>query len=388
MAGGWNAITSRVSLSGSLRAGMAAAIIFGVLANLIFAIVLFPRWSVGLNDYMAHYASGKLAFSGQLYSSESHFAAQRAATGGGYGEAWLFVRLPYFAGFLWPFSQLPYAWAWGVFTTASIAAMVGFVRWWPVEDKRFLGTVTLISLPVFHGVLNGQDVAFLMLWLAVGAALSRSGRGFAAGLVWSLLAAKPHLFLFLPIALIAKRRWPEMRGAVAGGAILLALSFVVGGAGWIPEFRAAVAKPAIHVWSQMPNLELFNSGRGAIWFYVAGAPVACWVLFKLRTRISTIGMVAASNAAGILLAPHVFLDDCALLVPLGVTLLLECQEEWRRWLGVLVLSPIYFLLPFEPPLAYSVPLMIVAALLGLLGNNGWRSADNGHLAARVETSQV
>lgn len=367
---------------------MAAAILFGVLANLIFAVVLFPRWSVGLNDYMAHYASGKLAFSGHLYSAESHFAAQREATGGGYGEAWLFVRLPYFAAFLWPFAQLPYPWAWGAFSIASIAALVGFVRWWPVEDKRLLGMLTLVSLPVFHGLLNGQDVAFLMLWLAAGAALSQGGRGFAAGLVWSLLAAKPHLFLFLPVALIVKRRWPEMKGAITGGAILAALSFTVGGPGWIAEFRAAVAKPAIHVWSQMPNLELFNSGSGAIWFYAVGAPLVCWMMWRARARLSTMGMVAASNAAGILLASHVFLDDCALLLPLGMTLLVECKQAWQRWLGVLILSPIYFLLPFEPPVAYVVPLAILAALFGLLRNDGGGIVADGDFAASIKAGQV
>lgn len=337
---------------------------------------------------MAHYALGKLAFSGQLYDLESYFAVQREATGGSYGEPWLFVRLPYFAAFLWPFAQLPYGWAWGVFSIASVAALVGFVRWWPVEDKRFLGLVTLISLPNFHGLLNGQDVAFLMLWLALGASLSQGGRGFAAGLVWSLLAAKPHLFMFLPVALIAKGRWSEIRGALAGGAILVGLSFAAGGPGWIPEFRRTLANPVIQAWSQMPNLELFNSGGGAIWFYAAGAPLACWLLWHIRASVSTIGMVAAANAAGILLAPHVYLDDCALLLPLGFVLLWECEKQWQQWLGVLVLSPIYFLLPFEPPLAYLVPLAIVAALLGLLGNNCGGGGIRDDFAASIEADQV
>jgi len=46
--------------------------------------------------------------------------------------------------------------------------------------------------------------------------LSNRGRDVPAGLLLALCTAKPHLFLLLPVALVARRRWRLLASASAG----------------------------------------------------------------------------------------------------------------------------------------------------------------------------
>jgi hypothetical protein len=75
---------------------------------------------------------------------------------------------------------------------------------------------------------NAQDVTFLLLWAALAVVLVRGGADFAAGLVLALCAQKFHLLVFLPVLIVAARRWRLGAGLVAGSAVLLALSFAAG----------------------------------------------------------------------------------------------------------------------------------------------------------------
>ncbi len=61
-----------------------------------------------------------------------------------------------------------------------------------------------LSLPALAGLLQGQDVAFLLLLAALAIRLEGGGQDFAAGLVLSLCSIKFHPFLLLPVLLLAQ----------------------------------------------------------------------------------------------------------------------------------------------------------------------------------------
>lgn len=332
-------------------------IIAGVLVNTIFLISLRERWMIGLNDYMGFYSSGKLAFTGKLYDFEEHWRIQRAATAN-YGTAWIFVRFPYYAILLWPFAQLPYLWAWAAFTLASLGSVWTFLTLWPGLNRREALALALACLPLCHSFLNGQDVAFLLLWLTLGIYLLTKEMPFSAGLMLSLVAAKPHLFLFLPLVLAYRRQWRVLAGLATGAAGLFVLSILVAGPEWIQSFVKAISTPVLHDWHQMPNLELYTGPQvPAKYFYALGIPIFSALLYLARNQPLPL-LIALSIVPAILLAPHVYLADCALLLPLGLMLLNQ-----KPLAAYILLSPMYIALPYNPPAAYIVPVLILIAWL-------------------------
>ena len=60
--------------------------------------------------------------------------------------------------------------------------------------------------------MNAQDLPLLLVWLAGAMALDKRGRPFAAGMLLSLCSTKVHLFLPLPVALVAAGRRSVLGG--------------------------------------------------------------------------------------------------------------------------------------------------------------------------------
>jgi hypothetical protein len=110
-----------------------------------------------------------------------------------------------------------------------------------VEDLRRRPCVLGAAGERRHLIRAGH--LFLLLWIAIAAALFERGRRFAAGMVLALCSAKPHLFLLLPLLLLGRRMWSTIWGLLAGGALLAAVSFAAAGPHWPREFLSG-ARPA------------------------------------------------------------------------------------------------------------------------------------------------
>ena len=95
-----------------------------------------------------------------------------------------------------------------------------------------------MSIPAISHMVNGQDVTSLLLFCTPSLLLSRRQRDSAAGLVFALCAIKFHLFVFVPLAIFAHRRWRLFAGA-AVGEVALFLTGLAGGA-W-PVFLSLIA---------------------------------------------------------------------------------------------------------------------------------------------------
>src|SRR5690348_15108368 len=94
----------------------------------------FVQWRLGdrtttcSSDFLNFYTGAKLAFSGQIYLGLAEARVQHEALGcSGYAQ---FVRLPYFAGVLWPLAQLPFREALVIWRWLALAAVVGFIGLW------------------------------------------------------------------------------------------------------------------------------------------------------------------------------------------------------------------------------------------------------------------
>ncbi|MDE2579328.1 MAG: DUF2029 domain-containing protein [Hyphomicrobiales bacterium] len=170
-------------------------------------------------DFSEVWIAGREVLAGvpqQPYDLAQHVAAQRA-TFGPNTQIFGWHYPPYFLAPAAALARLPYVPALVVWQLATLAfylaALFAILRDAPVSR----GAVALGSLAfpaVFVNLAHGQNgfvtaalLGFGFLWLYRRPAL--------AGVMFGLLAYKPHFALVLPFALIALRRWTTIASAAA-----------------------------------------------------------------------------------------------------------------------------------------------------------------------------
>jgi hypothetical protein len=285
---------------------------------------------------------------------------------------------PTFLLFLLPLAGLGFAAAWLVFSAGGIAALaLAGRRVLPVPG--LLGWAALLGAPVIGVTLvQGQNGAWVAAALIGGLWARERGRGWLAALLFACLAAKPHLALLLPLALVAARDW-RLIGQTAlmvGG--LIGLSVAVLGVApwqlfWAHRDTVQVVMADRDVLAQMPTAFAASLIAGlplqgallAQGFSALLAGVVVWRVWADRGAAPDLKLAVLLMAA-LLLPPYGFRYD--LVLQLGAVLLLAriaCRESWL--LGEkLVVAALWAGPALFPPLAYATP-MQAGFLLQLLG---------------------
>lgn len=313
----------------------------GIGASFLALLPAAPYTLRGQTDFMDLYAGGKLAFTGSLYNYNRVQSAEMDAEGMR-SPTRLYMRLPSFALFYRPFTWLPYKWASALWETFCIAGAVAFAWLWPT-GKRWRIVAVCWSLPLAMATAEGQDLWVALVAMAVAARLMRC-RPFAAGLIASLCLIKFHLFLLVPIWIVVRRLWRFGGGVVAGGALCALLSFVAGGFRWPLDYLTLIRTPGNNPYTEiMPNLHSLFSGlpRAGQTEILGAALVAILVIAASRSRRAAPGL-AAALVGGLLVAPHVYMADCALMIP-ALLLCSPGRYSWALHLRNLALSPIPWL---------------------------------------------
>src|ERR1017187_8673013 len=278
----------------TMRIGQIAAGLAGIALLVFFWGPSLGKIAAGHNDFLAFYAGGRLVGSGQLYDP-ARIGQVELDTGGATGRTLRYIRPPFHAMMFRPLAVLPFGFAYRIYLLLLLAAMAGFVLLWPGPDRAALALACCWSLPVSAAFANGQDDAFLLLWLAL-AARGHRRHPLWAGLVLALCAAKFQLFLLVPLWLLAQRRWRMLAGLAAGGGVLALISFLAEGWGWPQRFLAALRSPRIAPgeWI-MPNLHGLWLGRAGhpVVEVILALTVAAAVLVEARRSEFTPGLCAA-----------------------------------------------------------------------------------------------
>jgi hypothetical protein len=320
----------------------------------------------GANDFLPLYNGTQLLGTPHLYSAEHNYALIHEHAGG-FNLSLRYTRPPYYAALLWPLGQLPYLYAYLLWTLIGFCALAAFALLWRIPSPADALVLTCFSLPAFQSLMNGQDTPLLLLWIALAVLFERKGRLFAAGFVLALCASKFHLFTLLPLVFVGQRRWPMLKGFAAGAACLVALSFAVAGPNWPLEYYHTLTDNRVHPdVFRMPNLHGLLSGLPAAGLLqvVAGAAVvvATW---RVVQHSSFLYGLATALIGSLLLSYHSYLSDCALLLPAATVVYAETRIPWLRLLGALLLTPfLYFLLIAERPATYFAQLVIAAFFAG------------------------
>jgi alpha-1,2-mannosyltransferase len=330
----------------------------GLAFNLLLALANSRTWDVDFNQY---YAAGKLVGSGRLYDWDSirPLELERNA------KAVPFGRIPAFALAFKPLSALPYPVARLLWLSAGMAALAGFVCLWPFSSRAWVWVVLCWSAPAAMCLAYGQDSVLFLFFVALGLRLLLGGHDFCAGLAFSVCAAKPHLALLIPVFLAARLKWRSLLGGVAGGAIILALSFAAEGKDWphrlltlaqTPEFDPAAGR--------MPNLRglLSFTGGGLAAEAALGLAVVAAVWFLSRKQpLWAVG--ALVPAGGLLLSHHAYFYDALLLLPVLLLPYRVPAPEWMRRWALVLFTPLPYLL-----------LLTNAGVLGHLAISGYTLA--------------
>ena len=261
-------------------------------------------------------------------------------------------------------------------------------RFWPALCVLF----TIFS-PVIRSISTGQKGTLCLLILVGSFCCLQSGRRLSAGLVFGLIAFKPHLGLVIGGVMLVRKQWQFVCGAlltVSGYvAICLAMGtdvcaeyirFCLGAGNYVNLLEGQMHKS--HCLYGFLVLAFGGTSNWIKLAWFASAALVGWLLFRLHRqnhcskplledgpRLAT--EFAALVLATVLLAPHLFTYDLTMLL-LPMALVLRSLEQGyfqhdSRRLVVCLLVGIYVTAGFSLNWALATGLQLSTLLmLGLL----------------------
>jgi hypothetical protein len=203
--------------------------LLGMLAGLIWVNYSFSKNNPGGNDFLVHYIGTRSFLLDRLspYSDEVAARIQTAA----YGhtaqgqEHQLRVAYPIYSIILFaPFALIKdYALSRALWMTVLECSLVGMTfvsfrlfKWQPTLWMQ--AVLLLFSMTWYHalrGVINGNAVILIALWIAIILLLLQQEKDKWAGIILAFTTIKPHLVvLFVPFLLIwsmYQKRWNLIR---------------------------------------------------------------------------------------------------------------------------------------------------------------------------------
>jgi hypothetical protein len=301
------------------------------------------RFLAGTNDFAQLYAGARLAGTPELYTKAGALRIHREAFAAEL-ESVYYSRPPFYALLLRPLASLPYRAAFALFVGLNLLAILWFFHAFG-RGRPEVPVFGALYPPTVVSLLTGQDVGLVLALAAAGYLLLDRGRGFAAGLVWSLCSVKAHLFLLLPLVLACSRQWRALAGGAAGGALLAGLSFAAQGPGWVGEYLAMLSDPEIHPGlDHMPNLQAVRlaaapqAGDGFLW---AGGILVAALAARIALRSSTWQAAFPYALAGSLaISYHAYMQDCLPLLLAFAVALEHVRHKRLRILWALALAPL------------------------------------------------
>jgi hypothetical protein len=257
----------------------------------------------------------------------------------------VYTRPPFYTAILKPLSLLPYHTAYALFTFATLSSFVWFV-WRFSKDCPELPFFAALNLPALSALVDGQDTPLLVAFTGGTLLLIRRGRDLGAGLLLSLCAIKFHLFLFIPLLLMVKRRWRILGGAALGTASLTLLALPIAGPGslkaYLGTLRSNVANPYAAI---MPNLHgLLTVLQAGPWIEAVLSILVIGAFLGIALRTDNFELLFGTAIAfGLQVSFHSELMDDVLLLPAFVAVVGQSSSPSLRTAMALILTPIpYF----------------------------------------------
>ncbi len=338
--------------------------VFLALYLLLTAVwVLLSRHGVDItgkplgHDFIAFWTASELALAGHplaAYDPETLVAAQQALLPGiRTAHPWQYP--PTFLLAVLPLALLPYFASYLLFVASTL--FVYAAVWRRIAPPQ-AGLILLLAFPgVYQNALHGQN-GFLTAALIGGALLSLPSRPMLAGVLFGLLAIKPHLGLLVPLALVCGRQWRALASAALTVPVFVGLSLLVLGsetmtaflerlpivAQWVAENRLPLNKmPTFFAFARLLGapVSYAYAGHFAVALPVAAVVALIWYRHDPRDQALP---AAALTAGSLLISPYLFDYDLVwLALPLAWFAACAMRDGWRRgeraWLLAIWLLP-------------------------------------------------
>jgi hypothetical protein len=383
--------------SGTLRKARTLALVLGpfgwIVFYLIFRVTPGQDWMVF--DTAVHaWRNGDLG----LLLDGSRFTSVLNQTHASWLGAplvfhpWLYP--PYTLLLALPFAFLPWMASYIGFQAISLAGLIWSLTPWcrPARVARFIiGGVLLCPSTAF--TLGAGQNSFLTASLVLGGFNLMERRSIAAGCLFGLLAFKPQLAIMVPIALVAARAYRVLAAAIAAGAAVVLLSFVVPGPGlwlgWLhlflsgdPGFKEWVNQGRLHGQSVFTCLRVVDvpANIANLGQYIAVIVSAACVWHAFRRRIPDPEKLATLLCAMILAAAHLGNYDAILL---GIAATIILAQGFRRsfrpyeallamlvWASTALNPPFLFYISVVTPLIVFAFMLILCREGSVGGNDG------------------
>ena len=325
------------------------------------------------SDFAEVYAAGTFVAEGRPqapYDLLTHIARQHAL----FGEAsavfsWNYP--PYFLAPAWVLASLPYLAAFFVWQATTFALYLAMMRG---ILRAPLALLTAAAFPgVFENYGHGQT-GFLVAALLGGGLVCLDRRPVVAGILFGLLAFKPHFGILVPLALIASGRWRAVIAAAATLALMtLACLAAFGPETWL-AFRDGLAQSRLHGLEES-DTGYFKMQSAFAAVRLLGGPVGLAYAVHALVATITAGAIALvwwrpcdprlQNSAlltGALLAtPYAFDYDLVLLAPA-----IACLVSYGLERGFQPCEKSFLALAFATPLIARPVAMTIALPLGVL----------------------
>ena len=339
--------------------------VHAAIATLLFCVatagythhVEFARFLAGIDDFLPRYTQARMVGTQQMFSIKAGYREQERIFGfhidGAYHD-----RFPWQALLMAPLGRLPYLWAYWIWVGLSLAAFAGLVWIWLLpRDYVLWGAV---FLPMAACLIMGQDTILLALCLAGALRLAEARRDLAAGLLLALCTAKPHLFLLVPLAVIAHRRWRMVSGAALGTLGLLIAGTPAAGLDWPVRWLTvarSVGSNSVANVATRPSVFQFGMQPWTIGLALALAVVFGFLIWRSRNLETGVALAVIGS---ILIAPHSAIYDLPLLL---VALPALPLVTYGRWLRIALFTPVpYWALLNGAPWSVMAPLMLLATV--------------------------
>ncbi|MCL4532440.1 MAG: DUF2029 domain-containing protein [Actinobacteria bacterium] len=237
-----------------------------------------------------------------------------------------------------PLTFLPLAWAYLVWTGASLAGLIAAVVL-PLRGYRSAWTAAVLMLctgGIVDTLIWGQvDALFVLAFSLALLSLSR-GRPFLGGVLLGVLWLKPQYAIVFPLVFLTKRRWAELSGITMMGAVFAVFSVVVLGLDGtvhylevlrsigafyppsdsfiFPEIMINWRAIIINLWPAVPEAAGSGLVLGLGAATVLGALLAWRGAWDPKSRRFALQMLLTATAVT-LASPHSHLHGMALLLP-------------------------------------------------------------------------
>lgn len=315
------------------------------------------------NDFLQFYTGAKYVGSTNFYRESAEDAYRLSLEQRQHPTP--YVRLPFYAVFLRPFASLPYDTAYVLWQILVISSFLITAFLW----RQYQSVVLLacaVSLPVGMSLVRGQDLGFIVLLLSASVVLFYARKPLLSGAFLALCASKWNIVVTLPLLIVTSKDRRLCLGFFGAGLALLAASFAAAGPNWPSQYIELLRLPVISPErNSMPNLEaMLSAVPGSFWTTLVFAIVVLFFNWMIvRGRASFEQKMLATLITSILVCPHVYAYDCAILIPFLVATAYQTDRWLVRYVSVLLLSPALYAVVWSPTWYFLTPLTLLWLLV-------------------------